>query len=155
VICGVVHTPGTPLATITAFSGSGPVQRDIVSTSLRWPLLVGLPMGCEFDSQDRKLYTSFSNLGMVVRFDYDSGNLEKIYPAWIGARALAYDGVRRWLYISNFLSGMVVAVDADTGALQASWFVGRFPRQLRPTHDGKALLVASNIGLVRVSLEPE
>jgi hypothetical protein len=32
------------------------------------------------------------------------------------------------------------------------WFAGRFVRDVRPTRDGSALLVASNLGVVRVQL---
>lgn len=153
VVCGFIYTPGPPLATIAAFHGSPPVRRDIVSTAVRWPLVVGLPFACEFDLTDRKVYASLINLGIVVKFDYDSGRMEKIFPLGAGVRALAYDPARRRLYVANFPGGDVTAVDVDSGAERARWFVGRFPRDVRLTRDGRALLTTSTVGLLRIGLD--
>ena len=153
IVCGFIYTPGEPIATIAAFHGSPPARRDIVSTSLRWPLVVGVPFGCEFDPKDRKVYASLTNLGMVVRFDYDSGRVEKLFPLGVGVRALTYDPARRWLYVVNFSGGELAAVEVDSGVERERWFVGRFARDVRLTRDGHALLVASNVGLVRIALD--
>jgi len=161
-VCGYVYTSEglksvahqTEVSTITAVHGSPLVHRDIVSSSLRRPFLLGMPFGCEFDPEGRKVYASFINLGVVAKFDYDSGDAEKLFPLAAGVRALAYDRVRRRLYVANFARGDVTAVDVDTGAQQARWFVGRFPRDLRMSRDGNALLVASTIGLLRIRLTP-
>lgn len=153
IICGFIYAPAPPLATIAAFRGSPPIRRDIVSTTARWPLMVGLPFGCEFDLTERKVYASFINLGIVVRFDYDTGNVEKLFPLGVGVRALAYDPVRRWLFAANFPSGEVTAVDVVSGTERARWFVGRFSHDVRLTRDGRALLVTSNVGLMRIPLD--
>ena len=86
-------------------------------------------------------------------FDYDSGNIAKIFPLGVGVRVLTYDPKRRLLYVGNFSSGEVVSVDVDSGIARQRWFVGRFPRDVQLTRNGDALLVTTNIGLVRVALD--
>src|SRR5262249_26068315 len=128
-------------------------RRDIVSTAVRWPLMAGLPFGCEFDPRDRKVYASYINLGIVVKFDYDSGQVERIFPLGVGVRVLTYDASRKWPYVTNAPTREVTALNVASGTVEGRWFAGRFARHLRLTRDNRGLLVTSNLGLVRIALD--
>src|SRR5262249_48608307 len=71
-----------------------------------------------------------------------------------GIRTVAFDRARRRVYAGVFLSGDVLEIDPDTGAITDRWFAGRFIRYVTVARDGAALLVASNLGIVRIPLPP-
>jgi hypothetical protein len=68
-------------------------------------------------------------------------------------RSVAYDRARRRVYFTDFLRGNVVALDEPSGGIVGRWFVGRFSRWVQLTHDGRALLATSNLGIIRISLD--
>lgn len=152
VICGFLYTGGPPFATIASFRGVPPERRDIVSTQRRPYLLAGLPTGCELDAVGRQIYASLINLGLVVAFDYDSGEWRQTFWLRPGIRALQYDARRRWLFVANYPTGMITALDVASGERRGEWFAGRFCHGMHLTRDGRNLLVSSNLGVTAIDL---
>ena len=153
-LCGFLYMGGPPFATIAAFRGIPPQRRDIVSTEVRPYLLAGLPIGCELDLAERRIYASMINLGVVLKLDYDSGAPQQLYWLRPGVRILKYDPQRHWLYAANYPTGIIAAVDVRTGEHRGEWFAGRFCHHMQLTRDGSTLLVTSNLGLTAINLPP-
>ncbi len=108
--------------------------------------------GCDWDLASGRVFVALPNLAAIADVDFDTGRLSSIARAEVGLRILRFDARRRRLYAGNFLRGYVVELDADSKQELRRWFVGRFARDVRLTRDGRALLVASNLGIVRISL---
>jgi len=109
--------------------------------------------GCDWDEQARKVYTTVPNLGLLDKIDYDTGRVEQRWWIGPGMRSVAYDAARRRVYFTDFLRGNVLAFDEVAGRILTHWFVGRFSRCVHLTHDGRALLATSNLGIVRIPLD--
>ena len=113
-----------------------------------------LSWGCDWDPEGRKVYAAIPNLGLLATLDYDTGRIERQVFVGFGMRSVAFDAPRRRVYVTEFLGGDVLALDADSGREVRRWFAGRFVREVRLTRDGKAILATSNLGLLRIPLEP-
>lgn len=133
---------GNPFALRFLADGSSPVLDQL---SVNW--------GCDWDPATRKVYSNIPNLGLLDKIDYDTGHVEKRWFVGLGKRAVAYDAAHGRVYFADFLRGNVFALDEQSGQRVGPWFVGRFCRRLRLTHDGHALLATSNLGVVRISLD--
>jgi hypothetical protein len=156
---GILCGAGSPLHGIdgegfiaAAFTAEPFALRPLAPTS-RYPssLLAGT-WGCDFDPATRRAWIALASNGLLVEVDYDSGDV--IRRSWIGLgiRSVVYDPRRHLVYAGFFLSGDIVAVAPDTGAVVARWPSGRFVRSLTLARDGDALLVTSNLGVVRIPL---
>lgn len=108
--------------------------------------------GCDWDRATDRVFVALPNLAAVAEVDFETGRLLSIGRTEIGLRMLRYDAEQHRLYAGNFLRGYVVELDADSKRQLRRWFVGRFARDVRLTRDRTALLVASNLGIVRISL---
>jgi len=108
--------------------------------------------GCDWDIPTGRVFIALPNLAAVADVDFETGRLLSLGRTEIGLRMLRFDSQRRRLYAGNFLRGYVVELDADSKQQLRRWFVGRFARDVRLTRDRSALLVASNLGIVRISL---
>jgi hypothetical protein len=133
---------GAPLAARPFANGNASLLEKL---SMSW--------GCDWDETSRKVYSTIPNFGLVDRIDYDTGRVEKRWFVGLGMRSVAYDRARRRVYFTDFLRGNVVALDEPSGGIVGRWFVGRFSRWVQLTHDGRALLATSNLGIIRISLD--
>ncbi len=109
--------------------------------------------GCDWDASTRLVYVADSSLGVLATIDYDSGRVLRRSRIDFGTRYVTFDRQRRLVYLANFLRGDIVAFDFEAGVEVARWFAGRFVRQVVLTRDRRALLVTSNLGVVRIPLE--
>ncbi len=153
IVCGLVSVRDEGWTSLAGFRGSPPSAHRII----KWPehplLSLGLATGCALDARASKAYVFFLNFGLLARFDYESGVLERLSYVQQGLRSLAYDRPRRRLYLGDHLGHEVVAVDLDSFKEVNRWHVGRFTRDLRLTRDGKFLLLGSTVGLIRIRLD--
>ncbi len=108
--------------------------------------------GCDWDLATGRVFVALPNLAAVAEIDFETGRWLRIGRTEIGLRMLRFDSQRHRLYAGNFLRGYVVELDADSKQQLRRWFVGRFARDVRLTRDRSALLVASNLGVVRIAL---
>ncbi len=131
------------------FRGLPAALRPLDESLLGW---LSFSFGCDWDPAARRVYVAIPNLGAVADVDYDSGRLLALRPADVGLRYLRFEPRRRRIYAGDFLRGTVVELDADDKRELRHWFAGRFVRDVRPTRDGSALLVASNLGVVEIRL---
>jgi hypothetical protein len=131
------------------FHGNPLELRDLGGSMLAW---IAFSFGCDWDLVSRHVFVALPNLGAIAVIEYDSGRLVDIAPADIGLRFLRYEPHHRRLYAGDFLRGSVVEIDADSMRESRRWFVGRFARGIRVTRDVEALLVATNLGVVRIRL---
>ncbi|APR79829.1 Hypothetical protein A7982_05176 [Minicystis rosea] len=115
---------------------------------------IGFSWGCDWDPATGKIYTAIPNLGLLAVVDSVTGRIERSHFVGFALRSVAYDAARRRAYITDFLGGDVLAVDVDSGAEIARWFAGRFVREVQLTRDRRALLVTSNLGVLRIRLDP-
>jgi hypothetical protein len=135
-----------------AFRGA-PFRHHLLAPSSLYPSSwATLTWGCDFDPSSRRAFVASANLGWLAVLDLDSGRYLSRRFVGIGVRAVTWDPRRRVVYLADFLRGEVFAVEPDSGRETARWFVGRFVRQTVLTRDGRALLVTSNVGVVRVEL---
>ena len=114
---------------------------------------LSLSWGCDWDEVARQVYVAVPNLGLLVKVDYDTGEVEQRWFVGFGTRSVAYDAVRRRVYLTDFLRGDVIAFDERSGRVVDRWFIGRYARWVRLTRDGRALLATSNLGIVRIALD--
>jgi hypothetical protein len=114
---------------------------------------LSMSWGCDWDKSRRTVYSTIPNLGLLDRIDYDTGRVEKRWFVGPGMRSVAYDRVRQRVYFNDFLRGYVLAFDETSERVVARWFVGRFSRWVHLTRDERALLVSSNLGIVRIPID--
>jgi len=112
-----------------------------------------LSWGCDWDPVGRAVYALVPNLGILAVIDYDTGMVRQTHFVGFALRTVAFDAPRHLVYLSDFLGGDVIAIDANTGNEVNRWFAGHYLRELRIARDGKKLLTASNLGIVRIDLE--
>ena len=136
-----------------AIRGAPFVLRNFVDGRSSLIEKLSLTWGCDWDEAARTVYTTVPNLGLLDKIDYDTGRVEQRWFVGLGMRSVAYDRLRRRVYFTDFLRGNVFAFDEPSERIVARWFVGRFSRWVRLTRDGRALLVTSNLGIVRIPLD--
>jgi hypothetical protein len=137
-----------------AFKGAPFVPRPLAPSSRYPSSWAAMTWGCDWDPVGRRAYVAIANFGMLEVIQYDTGDVLDRSFVGFGIRTVAFDRARRRVYAGVFLSGEVLAIDADTGAITERWFAGRFIRYVALSRDGTALLVASNLGIVRIPLAP-
>ena len=137
----------------TAIRGEPFLARNLADGNSSLIEKLSLSWGCDWDPAARKVYVAVPNLGLLVKLDYDTGQVEKRWFVGPGTRSVAYDPVRRRVYLTDFLRGEVIAFDERTERVVDRWFVGRYSRWVRLTRDGHALLATSNLGIVRIPLD--
>jgi hypothetical protein len=153
VFCGSGQPFSGLLGLGVAFRGWPLVARPL-GRSYRAPWsLIGIPEGCDWDPETRRVYVAVSNLGLLSTVGYDTGDYLGTTFVGPGVRTVAYDAPRHRVYVANFLRGDLIAIDAETGRRLHRWFVGRFVRFLFLSRDGTALFASSNLGVVRVSID--
>ncbi|MEO6025364.1 MAG: hypothetical protein ABIR79_00670 [Candidatus Binatia bacterium] len=157
IICfgvGPVRTLDGEAFVAAAFKGAPFVARPLAPSSRYPSSWFAMIWGCDWDPVERRAYVAIANLGLLEVVQYDTGDvLDRTFVAF-GMRTLAFDRARRRVYAGVFLSGEVLAIDADTGVVTDHWFAGRFIRYVALGRDGATLLVASNLGIVRIPLTP-
>lgn len=136
-----------------AIRGNPFTARDLTAGSHDIITRLSMTWGCDWDEAKRQVYTAIPNLGLLTKIDYDTGEVKKRWFVGPGLRSVAYDPARQMVYLSDFLRGYVVAFDERAERVTARWFIGRFARWVRLTHDGRALLATSNLGIVRIPLD--
>ncbi len=136
-----------------AIGGAPFSERSLLGPEASIPERLSLTWGCDWDENTRKVYTAVPNLGMIVRFDYDTGRVEKRWFVGLGVRSLDYDRSRRRIYYTDFLRGYVGALDEASETVVGRWFVGRFSRWVEPSRDGRSLLATSSLGVLRIALD--
>ncbi|NVB41291.1 hypothetical protein G6O69_25855 [Pseudenhygromyxa sp. WMMC2535] len=141
---------GTPYMAM-AFTPEPYTERPLGADS--WLAPLALSWGCDWDEARGRVYAGLATLGLLATLDYDSGALEDLHYIGPGARAVVYDPARDRIYVANFLRGELLALTPE-GERERRWFIGHFTRDLQLTRDGRALLATSNLGLVRVELDP-
>lgn len=70
-----------------------------------------------------------------------------------GLRFIVWDRSRDLYYVGNFFTGDLVALEPEGFAEKARLFTGPRPRWVEFAEDGRSLLVASGVGLVRIDLQ--
>lgn len=131
-----------------------PVElRRFVNDESPWIDRLSASWGCAWDPAAQQVYATVPNFWMLVRLDARTGKVNRRWIVGPGMRSTTYDARRRRVYFTDFLRGYILGFDEDSGRIVNRWFVGRFPRWVRPTPDGGSLLVTSNLGIVRISLE--
>lgn len=136
-----VAVRGAPLA-LRPLGGDDP---------LAW---VTMSWGCDLDVTARRAYVAVPNLGLLATLDYDSGRVLRRDFVGFNLRSVTLDRARRRVYLTDFLGGSVSAVDLATGREVRRWRTGRFARSVTLSRDGASLLVAANVGVVSIRLEP-
>ncbi|MDX2167128.1 MAG: hypothetical protein SF182_08700, partial [Deltaproteobacteria bacterium] len=139
---------GEPFLSV-AFRGDPFAIRPLGGGPSAWLSMV---WGCDWDAHARRVYVADASLGLLDVVDYDSGAVLRRIPIEICIRYVARDPQRGLLYLANFLRGDVVALDVDAGRVVRRWFAGRFVRGIELSRDRQALLVTSNLGVVRIPL---
>lgn len=135
-----------------AFKGN-PFQHHLLAPTSRYPSSwLSLTWGCDWDPPSRRAFVASANLGWLGVIDYDSGNYLARWFVGLGIRAVTWDPARKVVYLGDFLRGEVFALDPASGRELGRWFAGRFVRQIVISRDGRALLVTSNAGVVRIAL---
>ena len=147
----LLRTDGQAIASV-AFDGAPFAFRPLAPSSQYPSTWVSLVWGCAWDPPSGRVFVSIASLGLIAELDYDSGRILRRTFIGFGARSLALDLPRGRLYASYFLSGDVVAIDLASGAVVERWFAGRFVRSVQLAPDRQALLVTSNLGIVRIPL---
>ncbi len=137
-----------------AFKGAPFVARPLAPSSRYPSSWIAMTWACDWDPIGRRAYVAIANLGLLAVIQYDTGDVLDRSFVGLGIRTVAFDRARRRVYAGVFLSGEVLAIDADTGVITDRWFAGRFIRYVAVSRDGAALLVASNLGIVRIPLQP-
>lgn len=137
-----------------AFKGVPFVARPLAPSSRYPSSWLAMTWGCDWDPIGRRAYVAIANLGVIATIDYDTGDVLHRSFAGFGIRTVALDRARRRVYAGVFLSGEVLAIDAETGRITDRWFAGRFIRYVTLARDGTSVLVASNLGIVRIPLPP-
>ncbi len=152
VIClanGPVALVGNPAFLAVAFRGFPFSYRALGASSA--PLLwASFGLGCDFDPEVRRVYVGVATTGLLATIDYDSGEVLRWSFIGFGIRSMVLDRLRHRLYGVSFPDGHLTAIDTDTGRPVGRWFVGRFPRGVALSRDGRSVLVASSFGVVRV-----
>ena len=157
IICfaaGPVRTLDGEAFSAVAFKGAPFVARPLAPSSRHPSSWAAMTWGCDWDPVGRRAYVAIADLGVLEVIQYDSGDVLDRSFVGFGIRTVAFDRARRRVYAGVFLSGEVLAIDADTGRITDRWFAGRFIRYVALSRDGAALLVASNLGIVRIPLPP-
>jgi len=126
------------------------IAREGALTSPVW-----LSWGCDWDPQHKTVYATIANLGLLAAIDAESGRVVDTRFVGFALRAVAVDAPRGRVYLSDFLAGDVFAIDLESGEEVARWFAGHYLRELRLSRDGDTLLTASNLGVVRIALDPK
>jgi hypothetical protein len=140
-------------AALVAFTGRPFTPRALApSGEYPWMWLAQV-WGCALDLETRDAWAVIADLGLLLRIDYDTGRIERIFFVGPGRRALVIDRARNRLYVAGFLDGNILALDMTTGATLDRWFAGRFVRGLTLSRDGNALWVGSNAGILRIQLD--
>ncbi|UJR84384.1 YncE family protein [Sandaracinus amylolyticus] len=156
---GLLCTSGGPVSRIDGRLFMLPAVRGAplrlralgADTPLAW---ITMTWGCDWDPAGRRAYMNVPNLGLTAVLDYDSGALLQTAFTGFGMRAITFDPARRRLYLANFLGGFVAAIDASSLQELERWPVGRYPRMVALSRDGRSLFVGTNIGVVTIALEP-
>lgn len=154
---GVFCSGGWPFKELVglaiAFRGDPFRARSLGHTwTVPWSYL-GMPEGCDWDADARRVYVAAANLGLLSTVDYDTGRYLSSKWVGFGARAVVLDPQRQRIYVSNFLRGDVQEIDVASGTTLRRWFAGRFVRFLFVSRDGHSLLAGSNAGVVRLALD--
>lgn len=136
-----------------AFRGNEFSARPLGGSHTNPTAWISMVWGCDWDQATRLVYAADASLGVLVTLDYDSGEILDRRRIEFGVRYVTLDKKRNVVYLANFLGGDVVALDLSTGAEGGRWFVGRFVRHAVLTRDQHALLVTSNMGVVRIPLD--
>lgn len=145
---GALHNGGRSYLA-TRFRGV-PLGLHVVGDALLgW---LAFSFGCDWDPATRKIYVAIANLGAIAELDYDSGQIVRLDSTSFGLRFLRHDSAGQRIYAGDFLRGYVVELDAASKRELRRWFVGHFARDIRITRDLRALLVATNLGIVRILL---
>jgi len=131
-----------------------PFRPRPLAPSSRYPSSwLALSWGCDWDPSHTRDYVNVPTLGQLVTIEHETGRVLDRAFVGFGMRPLLFDPARRRLYLGDFLRGDVLAVEPDTGRIRSTWFAGRYVRDLVLTRDGRALLVTSNLGIVRIELD--
>jgi len=109
--------------------------------------------GCDWDAARRTAYAAVPGLGLIAEIDLQTGAVRRTHFVGIGARVVLLDEARRRLVVGNYFSGETRAFDLETFGEAARWSVGRLLGDLVLTRDGRSLLAASRVGIVRVPLD--
>ncbi len=153
VLCGAfgpLRTIDGRAAMALAVSGYPPTYRQLAPSGRYPSSWLALSWGCDWDG--RKVWAAIATLGMLATIDFESGEILERRFVGFGVRTVIHERKRDRLYLGSFLSGEVRAIEASTGREVGRWFAGRFVRDIVPTHDGRAILVSSNLGIVRIEL---
>lgn len=137
-----------------AFTGAPFSFRPLAPSSSYPSSWLALTWGCDWDPVARRAWVAVASLGLLEQVDYDTGAIVNRTFIGFGARAVAVDPLRRRVYVGFFLNGNVLGLDIDSGAVVDRWFAGRFLRQITLARDQESLLVASNVGVLRIPLVP-
>jgi hypothetical protein len=132
---------------------SAPFAHHLLAPSSSYPSSwASFTWGCDWDPVSRRAFVASANLGWLGVIDFDSGRYLARHFVGLGIRAVTWDPQRKRLYLGDFLRGEVFAIDPESGRELGRWFAGRFVRQIVISRDGRALLVTSNAGVVRIAL---
>ena len=158
---GIICFAAGPIGTVdgqrysaVAFKGAPFVARPLAPSSRYPSSWIAMTWACDWDPIGRRAYVAIANLGLLERIQYDTGDVLDRSFVGFGVRTVAFDRARRRVFAGVFLSGEILEIDAETGAIMDRWFAGRFVRYVALSRDGAALLVASNLGIVRIPLPP-
>jgi hypothetical protein len=87
----------------TAIRGEPFLARNFADGNSSLIEKLSLSWGCDWDPAARKVYVAVPNLGLLVKLDYDSSQVDKRWFIGPGTRSVAYDPVRRRVYLTDFL----------------------------------------------------
>jgi hypothetical protein len=157
---GVACSASGPLRTLdgdaplaVAFQGV-PFSARPLAPSSRYPSSwLALSWGCDWSVDRQRVFVAVSSLGQIVTIDRSSGDVTGRSFVGLGVRPLTYDPRRNVLFAGNFLRGDVLVFDVATGSVVRRWFAGRYVRDIELTRDGNAILITSNVGIVRIDLD--
>jgi len=149
---GPLRTLGGQAFIAVGFRGAPFAPRPLAPSSKYPSSWLALSWGCDWDRAQGKVYAAVSTLGQLVTIGMDTGEVISRSFVGFGIRSVTFDAPRNRLYLGNFLRGDVLEFDPVRGEVTRRWLAGRYVRDVELSPDGLALVVTSNLGIVRIDL---